>query len=119
MPLVPGSTVVVGLGLWNHRALTIIVEVALFGVCVLSYAKATRAKDRIGLFALWSLVSALLVFYFASLFAPVPQSTARVAWGTIGVWLFVAWSWWADAHRTLTATKTPPGNSGGAFSKGE
>jgi hypothetical protein len=99
MPLVPGSSIVVGLGLWNHRALTIIIEVALFAICVLSYVNATRAKDRIGLFALWSLVSALMILYFGSIFGPTPENVEQVAWSAMGVWLFVAWSWWADAHR--------------------
>jgi hypothetical protein len=102
MPLAPWSSFVVGLGLWNHRELTIVVEVALFAGCVLTYVKATRAKDRIGLFALWSLISALLVLYLGSIFGPPPANVRQVAWGAMGVWLFVLWSWWADAHRSFS-----------------
>src|SRR5512142_1715008 len=57
-----------GLGLWRSRTATILVELALYFAGVALYARATRARDRTGAAAFWTLVVFLLVFYFGSLY---------------------------------------------------
>ena len=47
MPLYPGGAKF-GLGLWNSIPLTIAIEVAMFGVGVWIYLRATRARDKVG-----------------------------------------------------------------------
>src|SRR4029079_4875358 len=56
LPLYPGSSTSVGLGLWNSRPGTLAAEVGLLVVGVAIYARSTRAINWRGAFALWSLV---------------------------------------------------------------
>ena len=60
LPLYPGGGVKVGLGLWSSLGWTLFVEFALLGAGVWLYARATRARDRIGRFGLWALVAFLV-----------------------------------------------------------
>ena len=92
-----------GLGLWNSVAATVLVEGALFAACVWIYARATRALDRTGTWALRALVVFLAIFYVLSFAGPPPPSVTAVAWGTNAVWLLVAWGYWVDRHRTIAA----------------
>src|SRR5918999_6605850 len=48
LPLWPGSDVKVGLGAWRSIPLTIAIELAVFVSGLVSYVRATRAKDAIG-----------------------------------------------------------------------
>ena len=54
MPLVPGGARY-GLGLWNSVPATLAVELGLFVIGSTLYLRGTRAKDRTGQYALWSL----------------------------------------------------------------
>lgn len=99
MPLWPGGPRT-GLALWNHVAGTVTVEVVLFTVGVAFYATATRARDRTGHLALWSLVALLGALYVANVVSPPPVSVAPVAWsGVAAAVLFPLWAWWLDRHR--------------------
>jgi hypothetical protein len=98
MPLYPGGPKV-GLGLWNSVAATVAVEAAIFIVGVALYLHVTRARDRVGHWALWSLVVLLAVAYVANLTAPPPPSASALAWFGLGAWLFVPWGYWINRHR--------------------
>jgi membrane-bound metal-dependent hydrolase YbcI (DUF457 family) len=99
LPFWPGSNVRVGLGAWNSIPLTIVLELAVFGSGVVVYLRATRARDRIGSLALWAMVLVLIAI-FASGFASGPPPNGRaVGIVTLGLWLFVPWSYWIDRHR--------------------
>jgi len=79
------------------------VELPLFFLGVALYARATAPRDRIGIWALWTLVGFLLAIYCGSLFGPPPPSATAVAWADQGMWLLVAWGYWVDRHRTAQA----------------
>lgn len=102
MPLIPGGARY-GLGMWNSLPLTLAAELALFAGGIALYLRATRAKDRTGNFALWSLLGLLLLLYFASAFGPPPPSVRILALSALAIWLTVPWAAWADAHRALIA----------------
>ena len=53
LPLFPGGTERLGLGLWNSVAGTIAVESVMFGAAVWIYASSTSARDRIGSYGFW------------------------------------------------------------------
>lgn len=102
MPLYPGGSARLGLGLWYSTAGTIIVEGLLFVAGVWLYATTTRARDGVGRWALWALVAFLVIGYVSNLLAPSPPDSAGFAWFglTLG-WLLVVWVWFMDRHRDV------------------
>ena len=98
LPLYSGSRLF-GLGLWNHVWATISIEVLLFVIGVWIYLRETKAKDRIGDYALWAFIVFLLLAYAGATFGPSPRSVKALAIGTLVTSLFIPWAWWFDAHR--------------------
>jgi hypothetical protein len=98
MPLWPGGPKV-GLGLWNSVPGTVVVEGTIFVLGVGVYLYATRARDRIGRWALWSLVAFLVAIYALNAAAPPPSDVGAFAWVGLAAWLFVPWGYWIDRHR--------------------
>src|SRR5881227_925911 len=88
-----------GLGLWNHKWITIAVELFMLAIATWIYVRETRAKDRVGDYAMWAFVIVLVGFYFAVTFAPPPSSVRKMAIGALVTILFVPWAWWLDSHR--------------------
>lgn len=101
LPLYPGGAARLGLGLWRSPVATAIVELALFAAGVFVYTRATRARDRIGRFALWGLVAFLLLLYATSAFSPPPPNVSALAWTALIGWPLVLWPWWVDRHRSV------------------
>jgi len=99
LPLYPGSTTLVGIGLWNSLRGTVAVELAMFAIGIVLYLRSTQARDSVGRYAFWSLIAVLTVLYFVNLFGPPPPSTRALAIVALGAWMFVAWAYWADRHR--------------------
>jgi len=102
MPLLAGPPYF-GLGIWNSVALTVAVEALALGVGLWIYLGTTRALDRTGKWALWSLVAFLVVLWVASIAGPPPPSERAVAWSGVGMWLLVPWGYWIDRHRAIVA----------------
>ena len=102
LPLWPGGPKV-GLGMWNSKPLTFIVEAVFFILCVALYLRATAARDRVGRIGLWALVIFVALVYAANLVSPPPPSWQAVAWVGMAQWLFVPWAWWVDRHRQARA----------------
>jgi membrane-bound metal-dependent hydrolase YbcI (DUF457 family) len=103
MPMWPRGPKV-GLGLWNSVAATVAVEGAIFVVGVALYVSATRARDRIGVWALWSLIGFLVLLYAANLAGPPPADAHPFEWAGLAAWLFVPWGYWIDRHRVATGS---------------
>lgn len=100
LPLFPGGARV-GLGLWQSLPATLIVELGLFIVGVALYRYATRAADRTGRWALWSLAALLVVIYAGNLFGAPPPDATAIGWVGQAQWLLVAWAYWLDRHRPV------------------
>jgi hypothetical protein len=98
MPLFPGGARY-GLGLWKSFPATLAAEFSLFAIGVAFYVTVTSAKDRIGKWALWSLLIFLPLVYVASAVSPTPPSVQAVAVAALAMWLVVPWAAWADRHR--------------------
>jgi len=107
MPLWPvpgaGGGPKVGLSVWNHPVLTVVLEILVYGLGLAVYLKTTRAADRTGRWALWSLVVFLAVLWVASVLGPPPPSERAVEWTGLAMWLFVPWGYWIDRHRVIVA----------------
>lgn len=103
MQLYPGSGRY-GLGLWNSIPGTLAVELSMFAAGIWIYARATRARDRIGRYAFAGYVALLLLAYLGDRFSGPPDSSDTVAsaiiWpGIIAVAILLVWAWWFDRHR--------------------
>jgi membrane-bound metal-dependent hydrolase YbcI (DUF457 family) len=98
LPLAPGAAMV-GLGLWNSVAGTLVVEGALFAGGVLLYATGTRARNRTGAVALAALVAFLVLVYGANAAGPPPPSAQAIGAAGLLTWLFVPWGAWIDRNR--------------------
>jgi hypothetical protein len=107
MPLYPGSTVV-GLGLWNSPAATVIVEAVMLLVGVAMYTRVTRARDGIGRWGLLALIALLALSYVVSMLTPAPTNQTALAIGaSIFGWVFVLFGWWVDRHREAMPARIP------------
>ena len=99
LPLYPGSSIYIGLGLWNSRLWTILVESLIFIVGARLYARATHPRDRTGALAFRSFIALLFFVYLLNILGPPPPSEKAVAFSALGMWLFVVWAYWLDRHR--------------------
>ncbi len=106
MPLFPGNSPLLGLGLWHSVFWTEIVELSIFGAGVFFYAKATKALNKKGSIGLWSLVIFFLVINVANLMGPPPPSVDAIVWSAMLQWLFVIWAFWIDRNRELVKVQT-------------
>ncbi|MEJ8836868.1 hypothetical protein [Ramlibacter sp. AN1133] len=107
LPITPGDSVKVGLGLWNSVAATLVVEGALMAAGVWLYLRTTRSRDAAGRYAFWSLIVFYLAIWLAGQVSPPPPSDSAVAWAGLATWLFPLWAGWADRHRVTTARGSP------------
>ena len=98
MPILPAGPYV-GLGLWRSVAATVVIEGAIYAGGIGLYLSATRAKDRTGVWALWALIVLLGAMWGSSVGTTTPFDERKVAWGSLSMWLVVAWAYWIDRHR--------------------
>ena len=103
LPLAPGLTPLVGLGLWNSTLATIVIESALFFLGIFLYVHTTKAKNRTGVISLWALIIFLVISYLASIFGPPPPDVAPIGWLGLTMWLLIPWGYWIDRNREYTA----------------
>jgi membrane-bound metal-dependent hydrolase YbcI (DUF457 family) len=101
LPLTLSETTKVGLGLWNYKAATIIIETILFLAATWLYIRKTKPKDKIGSYGFWSLIIFLILIHISNMAGPPPPNITTIAWAGHLQWLFVLWAYWADGHREL------------------
>jgi len=99
MPLWPGASPRIGLGLWQSVPATLLIEGIMFTGAVALYLRRTRAIDRTGHVSFWSFILISAAIWAAGPWSP-PPNTRALAWvGLAATWLLVAWAAWADKHR--------------------
>jgi hypothetical protein len=79
LPLAPGLSFKLGLGLWHSAPLSILVEAALFAAGVWLYVSRTHATRRMGSMGLWVLIGVLPVLWLGAQFGPPPLDIRAVA----------------------------------------
>jgi hypothetical protein len=99
LPLTPFTETKLGLGLWNYKWPEIIIETIIFLLGIFIYLKSTRAKNKTGIWAFWSLVIFLFVVHFGNMFGPPPVDVMTIGWIGLSQWLLVAWAYWIDRNR--------------------
>jgi FtsH-binding integral membrane protein len=110
LPLYPGNSPRVGLGLWNSLPGSLLVEGLLFILGVALYARSTRAKNKKGKIGFWALVAFLVLIHLANLFGPPPPDITAIAWAGQLQWILVFWAYWIDRNRfapTLRQSSSP------------
>jgi membrane-bound metal-dependent hydrolase YbcI (DUF457 family) len=106
LPLMPGRSPRVGLGLWNSPAVTLLVEGVFFLGAVLFYLRNSRARSTRLNVPLWTYVIFVLAVYLLSAFAAPPPSPHAVAWGALLTLLFIPWLTAADRRREMKELST-------------
>ena len=106
LPLTPFGETKVGLGLWNHVAVTLILETVIFLAGTYIYATFTKAKTRTGKWALWALVILLLVFTLGNTFGPPPSDSIMTLFVSfmIVMGIIVGLAYWVDRNRAPAST---------------
>lgn len=108
LPLWPGESPRVGLGMWGSIPLTIVLELLVFGAGLASYLRSTRARDAVGRWALWSFAALLPIVFLLSMTDTPPDDQRALGYGGLALWLFVPWCWWIDRHREPAAPLVSP-----------
>lgn len=98
LPLIPGGAHV-GAGLWNHPAVALGLEFAMFAIGVTVYARATKAIDNVGVWSLVAFVAFLAVIQVANTVGPPPPNVEAIELVGLSQWLLVGWALWIDRHR--------------------
>lgn len=99
MPLWPGASPHVGLGLWQSVPATLLVEGLMFALGLFAYLKGTRARDGIGRWALLAWLAIVLGSYAGNVFGPPPPDVRSLAFVGLALFLLPPWAGWFDRHR--------------------
>lgn len=99
LPLTFSEEQKVGLGLWNYKMLTLIMESIMFVVGVIIYSRSTIATATKGKILFWSFIILISAIYIMSVFGPAPTSVPAIKYSAMGQWLFIAWAYWIDKNR--------------------
>ena len=96
LPLYPGHSPKVGLGLWNSGPFTILIEGGIFVAGVVLYINTKKGQGQNVNMKFWSLIVFLVIIHIINFIGPPPPSVAAIAWAGHLQWLFIPWAWWAD-----------------------
>ena len=96
MPVWPGDSPKIGLGLWNSIPLTFAVEGAMWLAAIAGYVNLRRKQDRRVGFAFWSFVVVCTAMWAASPFTAPPPNQQAIAWFSLVGWIVIPWAAWAD-----------------------
>lgn len=97
LPLWPDGPLV-GLGLWNSVAGTLVLEGALLALGVTLYRQRMRARSAAGHWALFSLVAFTGIIWISGPWSPPPPHAQAIAFVGLAMWLFPLWGAWIDRH---------------------
>ena len=88
MPLYPGGSIKVGLGLWHSIPLTIFIEGSIFVAGCWIYLAVTRARKLSGVVTIWLFYAFLVAGYAANIAGGPPPSEQVLAWAGVTMWIF-------------------------------
>jgi len=111
MPLWPGESPHVGLGLWNSAVGTLLLEGMLWVTGIVLYLGPRRATSRVGPIACWSLVLSSTAIWVSSPWSSPPPSPEALGWFALIGWILVPWAGLADRHYTLHPAKERAGRA--------
>jgi len=98
LPLWPGPSPRLGLGLWHSIPATLLVEGTLWAGAVTVYLRSFRQRDGAARLAFWSLVLTSTALWVAGPWSPPPPSARALAGFALIAWALIPWAAWADRH---------------------
>lgn len=101
LPLAPGNSPRLGLGLWHSIPATLLVEGIVFAAGIAVYVRRTRRRDGTGSLALWTLLGLIFVIWASGPFAAPPPNAQAVGVVGLAMWLLPLWAHWADRRRSI------------------
>jgi membrane-bound metal-dependent hydrolase YbcI (DUF457 family) len=104
LPLTFSETTKVGLGLWNHATLAMVIESLIFITGVYLYTKSTRPINKTGSYALAGLVIFFIIIFFMNAKGDPPPNAEVISYVGLAQWIFVIWGYWVDRVRTSPST---------------
>jgi len=96
MPLWPGRSPLVGLGLWNSIAATLVIEGLLFAAGIALYVRSSPPRTRAATIGFWALVLLQLAIWASQPWGPPPPDVRTLAFVGLAAWLFPLWGWLID-----------------------
>lgn len=103
LPLYPGNSPKVGLGLWNYPVLTALVEGILFIIGTMFYLRATKASKPAGKWGFWLLAVLLVLGHAAGQIPPDPAAPPltqyQIGWLAQIQWIYILLAYWVDSNR--------------------
>jgi hypothetical protein len=103
MPLWPGPSPRLGLGLWYSIPLTLVIEGSLWILAIVVFLKG-RPRRREGRVAFWSLVVVSTLLWATGPWWPPPPSTRALGWFALIGWILVPWAALADRPPARTTS---------------
>ena len=98
LPLLPGDSMHVGLGLWGSPWVENIIEVVLFVIGILLYLRSVQFKNVLGKILFAILIALFILVQLSNLWGPAPASVSALAWMAQFQWLFVLLAYWVDRN---------------------
>jgi hypothetical protein len=98
LPVAPGMSTMLGLGLWNYPLASVLTEGGIFVACVWSYVSHSSARDLAGHLLFWP-IPVLLAFLWLGNMTNTPPNTTVVAFSTLSMLVFIPLAAWAGRHR--------------------
>ena len=96
MPLWPGRSPLVGLGLWNSVTATLVIEGLLFATGIALYVRSSSFRTRAARIGFWALVLFQLAIWASQPWGPPPPDVRTLAFVGLAAWLFPLWGWLID-----------------------
>jgi membrane-bound metal-dependent hydrolase YbcI (DUF457 family) len=95
MPLWPGTSPHLGLGLWNSISGTLVIEGAMWVAGLAIYVRGRRT-DAVGALALGSFVIICTAMWASGPWSPPPSTARALGWLALIGWIMVPWAAFAD-----------------------
>jgi membrane-bound metal-dependent hydrolase YbcI (DUF457 family) len=99
LPITFSESTKVGLGLWNHATVAMVIESAIFIAGVYLYATSTKPLNKTGFYSLAGLIVFFVVVFFMNAKGDPPPNAEVIPYVGLAQWLFVFWGYWIDRNR--------------------
>jgi hypothetical protein len=94
MPLAPGVHAIFGLGLWNSRPATLVVEGGFWLLAIVLYVRAARPSKRAGRYAFWIGIILFTVVWYGNLTTGIDPNPVKAGIGGLILFsLMIAWAY--------------------------